>query len=92
MAKIETIDQLWDEMEARAWDTEKVFQPVEDWHEEDGTALFFKLDSGEPPEVTSPLHSDWDGSYFTHWMPLPQEFTTGYRMACIKSGIKTNYQ
>lgn len=87
-----TFEQFCDAIERRAWDTEKVFRPVEEWHEEYVIALFFKLDAGEPPEVTSPLSSDWDGNYFTHWMPLPEEFGRGYRMACIKSGIPTTYR
>ena len=78
-------------VEKMARDTEQVFKTVADWYEEDGCALFFKLDAGEPPFVTSPICSDWDDNYFTHWMPLPNEFRTGYRMACIKSGIETEY-
>lgn len=75
--------------EYQAWNTEQVFKPVSEWDEEEGDALFFKLDAGEPPVVTSPISSDWDNDYFTHWMPLPDEFKYGYRMACIKSGIVT---
>lgn len=92
MGKIENFEQFCDEIERIEWDTEKVFMPVEEWDEDDGDALFFKLDAGEPPIVTSPLHSNWDNDYFTHWMRLPDEFKRGYRMACIKSGIKTNYR
>lgn len=92
MGKIENFEQFCDEIEKLAWNTEQVFKPVEEWHEEDGLALFFKLDTGEAPFVTSPISSDWDADYFTHWMPLPNEFTTGYRMACIKSGIRTEYR
>lgn len=92
MGKIENFEQFCDEIEKLVWDTDHVFKPVSDWHEEDGLALFFKLDAGEPPVVTSPMSSDWDDDYFTHWMQLPEEFTTDYRMACIKSGIKTEYR
>lgn len=92
MMEIETFDQFCDEIERLAWNTEKVFRPVEEWHEDDGLALFFKLDAGEPPEVTSPISSDWDADYFTHWMSMPDEFQYGYRMACIKSGIATTYR
>lgn len=92
MGKIETFEQFYDTIEKQIWDTEKIFKPVDEWHEEDGPALFFKLDAGEPPVVTCPLSSDWDGSYFTHWMSLPDEFKFGYRVACIKSGICTTYR
>lgn len=80
-----------DEFEQNAWDTEQVFKPVSEWDEDDGQALFFKMDAGEPPEVTSPISSNWDGKYFTHWMPLPDVFThiNKFRTACIKSGIET---
>jgi len=90
--KIETFEQFCDSVEKQAWDTEHVFKPVEEWSEEDGDALFFRLDAGEPPCITSPISSGWDGEYFTHWMAMPKEFTTGYRMACIKSGINTKYR
>ncbi|MGB2264137.1 MAG: hypothetical protein ACPH3C_03045 [Glaciecola sp.] len=92
MGKINSFEELFNEVEKLAWDTEKVFHSVDEWHDDDGIALFFKLDAGERPFVTSPLCSDWDGDYFTHWMPLPDEFRYGYRMACIKSGIKTEYK
>jgi hypothetical protein len=91
MGKIENYNQFCDEIERQAWGTNQVFKSVDQWHEEDGIALFFKLDAGEPPFVTSPLCSDWDSEYFTHWMPLPYEFKQGYRMACIESGINTEY-
>lgn len=92
MGKINSFDEFCEVAETLAWDTEKVFQSVEEWYEEDGIALFFNLDAGEPPAVTSPISSDWDNDYFTHWMQLPDEFRYGYRMACIKSGIKTKYR
>lgn len=69
-----------------------IFFPVEDWHEEDGDALFFKLDAGEPPQVTSPITVGFDSDYFTHWMRLPDEFHSvkAYQAACKKSGIETS--
>lgn len=86
---IDNYEQLMERVEKNAWNTKQVFKPVDDWFEEDGLALFFKLDAGEPPFVTSPISSDWDSEYFTHWMPLPYEFQQGYRLACILSGIKS---
>ncbi len=94
------IDMLTDEQyedllpyeEQRVWDTEKVFYSVDEWHEDLGQCLFFKLDAGEPPEVTSPITSNWDNDYFTHFMRLPTALTlsSAYRDACIKSGIQTS--
>jgi hypothetical protein len=64
-----------------------VFRSLADWDEDDGDALFFKLGSGEPPVITSPLLTDFDRDYYTHWLPMPVEFTTGYADACNASGL-----
>ena len=83
-------DQLSDK-EQSLWNSEPVFKPVSEWSEEIGNALFFALDVGEPPYVTSPLSCDYDAKYFTHFMLLPIELTLvqNYRAACIKSGMET---
>lgn len=80
--------------EQQIWNTESVFKPVSDWTEDDGQALFFRLDAGEPPQVTSPISSDWDPTYFTHFMALPKELVSinKYRETCIKSGIETEVE
>lgn len=88
---INNFDEFCVAVEHNAWNTETIFKTVGDWTEDDGQALFFKLDSGEPPEVTCPLTVGFDFEYFTHWLPMPNEFGRGYRMACIKSGIKTSF-
>lgn len=82
------------EHEQKIQHSEPVFQPVSEWNEEIGQALFFCLDAGEPPQVTSPISSDWDSKYFTHFMLLPKEFgyVNDYRRACIKSGIETSVE
>ena len=69
------------------------FLPVEEWGEDDGDCLFFKLDAGEPPEVTSPLCSDWEPKYFTHFMRMPKEFRAidDYVAACRASGIRSEF-
>lgn len=83
---------LSNESEQQVWGLEPVFKPVSEWTEEDGQALFFRLDVGEPPAVTSPISSDWDGKYYTHWMKLPEVFChiNEYRAACIRSGVETS--
>jgi hypothetical protein len=78
-----------DEMD---WNTKKIFKPIEEWHEDFGCALFFKVDGGEPPMVTSPISSNWVENYFTHWMAMPTAFTTDYRFTCILSGIDTKHR
>ena len=91
MNKEQFEDSLDHPIEQSYWDTEQIIKPVSEWHEEDGPALFFRLDAGEPPEVTSPITDGYDSDYFTHWTPLPDMFgmNNAYRMACIKSGIPT---
>ena len=71
-------------------DDQEVFRPVDEWHEDIGTVIFFKLHAGEPPCITDPLSSDWVDGYFTHWIPLPKCFSTydNYIAACERSGIE----
>jgi len=91
---IENYDEFCDSVNSQIWNTEPVFKPNHEWDEDDGLALFFKLGSREPPEVTSPISSNWDKSYFTHWMALPKELVEEdcYRIACIKSGIQEEFR
>lgn len=56
---------------ARAYRDLHTARPVEEWHEDDGFALFWRLPVCEPPYVGSPNCDDWDDSY-THWTPLPE--------------------
>ena len=44
--------------------------PADEWHEDDGPALWWRLPVQEPPWVGSPLDDDWMPGYYTHWMPL----------------------
>ena len=54
-----------------AWcnDTFKL-RPLDEWGEEDGPVLWWKLPIEEPPWCGTPLDSDWPG-YQTHWCHLP---------------------
>lgn len=47
-------------------------KPAADWHEEAGNVLWWKFPVSEPPYVGSPLDSEWEEGYYTHWTPLPQ--------------------
>lgn len=87
----EQFESLLPHKEQAIWDTDKVFLPVSEWDEEYGDCLFFRLEVGEPPTVTSPISSNWDADYFTHFMRLPKELTStvNHRAACLKSGIPT---
>ncbi|PSV00323.1 hypothetical protein [Photobacterium kishitanii] len=87
---IDNFENSLDEDERNIWNTEAIFKPLSAWSDEDGLALFFRLGSNEPPEVTSPEATSFDFKYFTHWMALPKELylAKAYRVACIKSGIK----
>lgn len=44
--------------------------PLDEWHEDDGFALWWVFPVNEPPYVGSPLCSDWPG-YHTHFTPIP---------------------
>ena len=44
-------------------------KPIEEWHEDYGDVLWWKLPIEEPPYVGSPLCEDWPG-YHTHWTPI----------------------
>lgn len=43
--------------------------PLEDWHEEIGSVIWWKLPVDEPPWVGTPLDSDWP-DYHTHFTRL----------------------
>lgn len=46
-------------------------RPLESWHEDFGSALFWKFPIEEPPYCGSPLDSDYPGDeFFTHWTPI----------------------
>jgi hypothetical protein len=50
-------------------------KPLDDWHEDDGFAVWWTWQDGdwlgEPSYIGSPLCSDWPG-YHTHWTPHPK--------------------
>ncbi|MBK9580302.1 MAG: hypothetical protein IPO40_24820 [Fibrobacteres bacterium] len=72
---------------------DRKFNPIEEWDEDDGDCLFFKLDAGEPPTVANPLDSDWEDGYYTHFMLLPNELRRieDYVAACRESGIVSEF-
>lgn len=45
-------------------------RPLDDWHEDDGPVVWWKLPVDEPAWIGTPLDSDWPG-YHTHWTPHP---------------------
>ena len=44
--------------------------PIDEWHEDDGVVLWWRFPIVEPPYVGSPLCSDWEEDYYTHWTPI----------------------
>ena len=42
---------------------------LENYHDDDGCVLWWKLPIDEPPYVGTPLDTDWPG-YHTHWTPI----------------------
>jgi hypothetical protein len=45
-------------------------RPIDDWSEEDGAVLWWKLPLSEPPYSGTPLDDDFP-DYVTHWTPTP---------------------
>jgi hypothetical protein len=43
---------------------------LDEWHDDDGDALWWFFPIVEPPYVGSPLDTDWPG-YHTHWTRIP---------------------
>lgn len=48
-----------------------VLRPVDDWHEDEGAALFWA--DGEPPYSGTPIDTDWPGDDYgwLGWTPMP---------------------
>lgn len=43
----------------------------DDYHEDYGSVLFWKVPIEEPPYVGTMLDDDFPKDYYTHWSPLP---------------------
>lgn len=41
-----------------------------EWHEDDGIVIWWKLPINEPPYVGTPLDSDFEEGYYTHFTRL----------------------
>jgi hypothetical protein len=46
-------------------------RPLDEWHDDYGSVLWWKLPVNEPPYVGTPGDSDWPG-YHTHWTKCPE--------------------
>jgi hypothetical protein len=53
-----------------ARDTGPVARPLDEWHEEYGDVLWWKLPVCEPPYVGCPDDDGWPDEYYTHWTPV----------------------
>lgn len=45
-------------------------KPIEEWHEDDGDVIWWKLPINEPPYIGSPLCDDFTFDYYTHFTRL----------------------
>lgn len=45
-------------------------KPIEEWHEDHGDVIWWKLPIEEPPYVGTPLDSDFEEGYYTHFTRL----------------------
>lgn len=46
--------------------------PEKEWHEDDGNVIWWKLPIEEPPYVGTPLDSDFEEGYYTHFTRLTE--------------------
>lgn len=46
-----------------------LWQPISEWHEDDGSCFLTRFPVHEPYGCGSPLDTDWDG-YYTHFIPM----------------------
>lgn len=46
--------------------------PIEKWHEDDGCVIWWKLPVCEPPYVGTPLDTDFNEDYYTHFTFLAE--------------------
>lgn len=68
---------------AQSWVNEALkgvfrFYPADQYHEDMGPCIWYKVPVCEPPLITSPLSDDWIEDYYTHFlllipMPIPDE-------------------
>lgn len=55
--------------------------PINRWHEDDGTVLWWRYPVEEPPYVGTPLDTEWEENeydqWYTHWsrLELPTVWT-----------------
>lgn len=63
---------------ARELKTYRRALPLRNWHEDVGSALWWRFPVTEEPYAGSPLDTEWPG-YHTHWTPfvVPTEPTNG---------------
>jgi hypothetical protein len=62
-------------------DTAVTLRPIDDWHEDHGAVLWWRIEDGElvgePPWVGTPLCDDWpiwndNEPYYNAWCALPE--------------------
>lgn len=77
-ANTEATSKLCDALSAER--DRHTLRPIDDWHEDIGPAIWFRIEDGqvlgEPPYIGNMLDEDWpehtDGeSYYNAWIPLP---------------------
>lgn len=57
-------------MPAKDFEDAKTLRKAEDWHEEDGDVLWWRLPICEPPVVGCPLELGFEVDDYTHWTPI----------------------
>jgi len=64
-AKLRELHQQWQ-------DEVRKLNPREEWHEDFGSVLWWRVPIVEPPYCGSPLEDDFPEDYYTHWSKLPE--------------------
>jgi hypothetical protein len=77
-ARVAELEELAGEYKARAVEAQKqaeehkALHPIDEWHEDFGPVLWWRVPIQEPPYCGSPLEDDFPEDYYTHWSKLPE--------------------
>lgn len=73
---VDTVVSAWKHTEQEVAELIELKSPrvAEEYHEDLGPVLWWRLPVSEPPRVGSPLDDDWVPDYYTHFTKLPEPF------------------
>lgn len=69
---------------------ERALRTLDEWHEDEGPALWWNLESGEPPYCGTPLDEEFPyNGWFVAWCPLPAAANAEYNDAAARRALVT---